>query len=497
MTLARRYASRLVCPAAALAIYAATLAPTIQGFDSAELTVGAWAPGFVHAPGYPLYVLAGHAFSLLPFGDVGLRLNLMSAVFGSLSVLVMVLILRQNAQSPVQEIVPALLFATIPLFWSQALRAEVYTLHLFLMLCSLYMWRRALLSGRPAWYIAALAVLGLAMGNHPTSILLWGTLLLSLIWQPTRSWRFGVMGTALGILVAGALYLYFPLRADANPAADYVRTYFPVNLGSVKGIWWLVSARMFAPDFYFRYDVGQFLDQLFQFFALLWDSYFGVGVILGGWGWFHLNRHEPRWNRVLTVYFLANIAGYLLYHVVDKQVMFLPALAVWAIWLASGIAALVEWLTRHIRGLAAQTAHLFVGGLLLLTLVLGIGLNWRSVSLHADRRTYDYAVDLVENAKPRTLVVNGWVTAAVLDYLRLVEGRRTDVKSFNLDFYNLALRDRYGSHTAPLAQAEWHRWLAGQLAQRPLCFLEPLPAVPEEYGWQRDGLCWELYPAVR
>ena len=67
----------------ALVVYTATLSPGVYGFDSAELSTGAYTLGIVHPPGYPLYLLIAHLFVQLPIGDVAYRVNLMSAVFGA------------------------------------------------------------------------------------------------------------------------------------------------------------------------------------------------------------------------------------------------------------------------------------------------------------------------------------------------------------------------------------------------------------------------------
>src|ERR1051325_5016409 len=61
--------------------YLFTLAPTIVGGDSGELVTAVATLGVPHPPGYPLYCLLGHLFTLLvPFGSVAYRVNLFSAV---------------------------------------------------------------------------------------------------------------------------------------------------------------------------------------------------------------------------------------------------------------------------------------------------------------------------------------------------------------------------------------------------------------------------------
>jgi hypothetical protein len=483
---------RLVVPLSAFAIYLLTLAPTVQGFDSAELTVGAYSLGFVHAPGYPLYMLLGHGFSRLPLGDVGMRLNLMSAVFAGLTVMVLMRLVERDSEHPLVTVSVVGLCATSPIFWSQAVRAEVYTLHLFLMVSVLALWRRARRSNRPAWHLAPFVLLGLAMGNHLTALLLWGALLICLIWEAPRVRWLTVAGTGLGVLTGCLLYLYFPLRSAANPAIDYIRPYFATDLSSPAGVWWLFSARMFHHAFYLQRDLDQVASELLRLGRLLWDSYLGVGGILGMWGWWQLGRQDPRWNRLLSLYFLGNLVGFALYHVVDKEIMFIPALAIWSVWVASGAAEASRWLAQRIKRYPAEELSAYVGGALLTLAVVGAAFNWQTVSLRGNRRVIDYGYELLRQVESSTLVVNHWVTASVLDYLKLVEGRRPDVTSYNLDFHNLALQERHVTLESAAAQTEWRAWLEQALSQRPLCFVEPLPEVPEHYRWEEGGICWKL-----
>jgi 4-amino-4-deoxy-L-arabinose transferase-like glycosyltransferase len=479
----------------ASAIYLLTLAPTVQGFDSAELTVGACSLGFVHAPGYPLYMVLGHAFALLPLGNVGERLNLMSAVFASLAVLLLFRLTCEDSDDAVNALPAVLLFATTPIFWSQALRAEVYTLHTFLMIGTLYLWRRAHQRHQPACYLLAFLVLGLGMGNHPTTMLLWLTLVLSLIWETPRFRWLGIVGTAGGVVIAGMLYLYFPLRSLYSPGIDYITPYFHVDLRSPAGVWWLLSAKMFQHEAYWSGSWLEIVQELSRFGASLSLGYLGVGAILGLWGWLEARKKALFWNRLLTIYFAANVMAFAFYHVADKEVMFIPAYAVWAIWVTYGIRALGDWLHRHLPALDVRMGRKYTSAALMVVISLGIVANWHSTSLHGNRKAYEFATQLLAEVETSTLVVNGWTTASVLDYLRLVEDRRPDVQSFNLDFYNLGLQERHGSPASAAAQAEWRAWLESQRRQRPLCFLEPLPAVPSQYEWTREGTCWKLIPS--
>src|SRR5437762_10869543 len=71
--------------AAAFGVDLATLAPTVGLTDSGELTVAAWSLGNAHPPGFPLYLLLTHLFTMLPIGSVAWRANLASAFFAALA----------------------------------------------------------------------------------------------------------------------------------------------------------------------------------------------------------------------------------------------------------------------------------------------------------------------------------------------------------------------------------------------------------------------------
>ncbi len=153
-------------------VYLKTLCPTVYVGDSGELIAAAYTLGIAHPPGYPLYCLLGKLFTFLPFGSIAYRINLMSAFFASLTVVLVYLIIlkiltngptgqRVNGSTgklanwqtgkPFARHIPAisssLLFAFSSTFWSQAVVAEVYTLNTFFLALSIFVllkWREAL-----------------------------------------------------------------------------------------------------------------------------------------------------------------------------------------------------------------------------------------------------------------------------------------------------------------------------------------------------------------
>lgn len=87
------------CGVVSFVVYFRTLCPTIGVGDTTELITAAAVWGVPHAPGYPLYTLLAHLFTYLPFGELAWRVNLSAAVFSSVAVGLMALLLLKLTKS--------------------------------------------------------------------------------------------------------------------------------------------------------------------------------------------------------------------------------------------------------------------------------------------------------------------------------------------------------------------------------------------------------------
>ncbi len=124
---------------ASFIIYLLTLSETIYYGDSAEFIVTGLKNGVPHPPGYPLFVAIAHLFSKIPFGSVAWRINLLSAVFGSLSAGMVFLIIKLLTRNKLFSISVALFYAFMPLFWLYSLVAEVFSINNFFLSLILFL----------------------------------------------------------------------------------------------------------------------------------------------------------------------------------------------------------------------------------------------------------------------------------------------------------------------------------------------------------------------
>ncbi|MEM6796117.1 MAG: DUF2723 domain-containing protein, partial [Acidobacteriota bacterium] len=287
-----------------LVVYVYTLAPGVTFKDSGELIVAALHFGVPHPTGYPLWTFLAGLFSLLPIGSGAWEVNLFSAVCAALSAAIVAGLMSHMARrlrasrvvGAVVSLSVSLVFAFSVSVWSQAVFAEVYTLHILvaaLFWWALYRWylepfrRRGfllcvfflalgmsnhhlMLALAPvpflvAWLVrrdmvwelvgysaATGAVVYLAFASIADNSLPWETatrtgqlalialVVLVLLRRRLEHWRFGLLilpTVALGLLP----YAYMPLASATNPPMNwgYTQTadgfYYSVNRSPYRG----------------------------------------------------------------------------------------------------------------------------------------------------------------------------------------------------------------------------------------------------------------------
>lgn len=326
---------------AAALLYGATLCPTVSWYDSAEFSASAASLRVVpHPPGYPLYTLMGHVFSWLP-GEAAWGVNVMSAVFGVVVVVLMHRVARRLGLGRAAAIVPPVLLGLAPSVWANAVVAEVYTPGLAFLLGALLLClhARARQDARVAW--AAALVAGLGLGVH-MSIATWGVGFVALVahaaWPQLRTepraavLRWG-LGTALATVLGALVFLLIPFGpfdavAPLGPWEDTFHRIWARTLTDVQGG---VFKRYFKPM-----PLGARLAEIGGIFA----SNLGATGLLSaavGLGWASW-RHRML-ALILVLGAVGNVAFFYRYDVPDLDVFLLPALVSLALLAGYGVEA--------------------------------------------------------------------------------------------------------------------------------------------------------------
>ena len=364
----------------------------------------------------------------------------------------------------------ALALGIAPLFWSQAVIAEVYTLNT--LFAALLLWCMA---APPAswrgWLVQGL-VAGLALGNHVTIGLFVGAWLLSICLRLSlrRNEAVKQLAAAIAGLVVGlGVYVYVPLRAAAHPA---------VNWGGADtwdGFWWLVTGALYRP-LTFGLPLAQVGERLREGGALLLRQFSGLGLALAVVG---LCCGAPRmrmWLWVSVALAAAQAVFALGYNTPDYAVHLIPALLIVAIWIGLGAAVLLRWL-RGRWGWAAPLAAVAIG----VALLWPLPATFAQVNASGDTQARTYAVNELAAAPPNAVVLTAEDRDSfALLYVRVALGQRPDTAVLiepllQFGWYRANMRAVYTGLRIPETPADdWRELLAAANPTRAIVRATPL-----------------------
>ena len=202
-------------------VYIRTIAPTTSFWDCGEFIACSYILGVPHPPGAPLYILLGRIFTMIPFAsDIGLRVNLISALSTGLTIMLLYLIIirfvtifRGTAQSLNEKIVlygsavlGSLFFAFTDTVWFNAVEAEVYSISLFftaIVIWLILVWYEKADDPQSDRYIFMIAYcIGLAIGVHLLNILAIPAIALIIYFRKSKLNSLTLMLFTGGILLA-------------------------------------------------------------------------------------------------------------------------------------------------------------------------------------------------------------------------------------------------------------------------------------------------------
>lgn len=197
----------------AFLIYARTTAPDVLWGDSGEFQVISATAGLAHATGYPIYLLLGKLFSLIPINAISWRVDLLSSFMGAAAATGIYFLTKAMGARRAFALIAATVLLLNPLFWWQSTIAEVYAItaafFVGFLTCAVA-WRK---SRDAKWLLWGGLIGGLCIGLHHTVILTLPALVAYLIVSKARSrdWAKAALGAAIGIVIA--LIGYFGLAS--------------------------------------------------------------------------------------------------------------------------------------------------------------------------------------------------------------------------------------------------------------------------------------------
>jgi tetratricopeptide (TPR) repeat protein len=407
-----------------LAVYLSTVCPTVFFGDNGELTAAAFCLGNPHNSGFPLYCLIGKLFCLIPIGNIGFRMNMMSAAIAVVTVWLVYSIILRMVSSMVAAFVGAMALAFSRGFWSQTASGDVYMLHVFfvaLLIRLLLWWDETREHYRLVVFVF---VTGLSFGNHMQTVVL-APGVLWIVFSGDRKAllevkRFAIL--TVFFLVALSVYVYLPIRTEAGAAFHWGD---PNTLDRFIA---LVTGSAHRRVYLFNLSAWECVLRARDALGLLWSQFWGA-LIISVYGWL---RCTWRWRLFWVLIFLGDLFFTMFLNTVflEVRVFMLPTTLVLAILMGVGIG----------HGLARVRSALVIGtrmemgmkAMCCLLPVLALILNYSVSDQSRNYSAYDWATDISRTVNSgATVFLEGDNNFFPVLYCRVAERFREDLKLFD------------------------------------------------------------------
>jgi hypothetical protein len=490
-------AGTLAAVAALLAstlVYVRTLLPGVSFGDWADAALNPARLGIMHPTGYPLYILLGKLFSLIPVQSVAYRANLLSAVAAAAVVGMLVVIAVRLGVRPVVAFGAALCLAVTGTLWQEATVAEMNGLHLLLVALLLHralVWRA---ERRDRDLVLGALLGGLCVSNHGLAITVVPLVFLFVLVDARRDIaRHPLLLAKAGIAFALGLlpYAYLPLRALAGPPETYGRFL------TWNGFFDHVSGAQFRGDMHFlsiesaATALGA-LPKAIEHLLAVSNVVFvvlavvGVGILLVRDRWFGLLLVALG---IVNVYFYANYLGDLSHYL----------LTTWLI-LGIGLAVASEAVVDLVAGRSRAGAAWMQYAVLLLALVL-LASNWTEHDQSANDDGQQFTAEVFAALPQDAVLLTYWDAVTPLSYAHCIEGVRPDV---TLETYDAAALVTCDPLAWPLTEVVKHRPVFALMVHdeslAEVTGLTPVPVKVIRLPWggrypQYDRTLYQLVPA--
>ena len=354
----RRSAAAIAVGASAFWLYRATLLPGFDFGDTGSFQTSV-ASALVRArDAYPLYFAIGRVFLTLAPGSPAHGLNLASAVQAALACGLLVLVAAELSGSVAAAVAASLVFAGSYTFWSQAVIAEVYALHIVFVAATLLLalrWQRQPTTIR---LCAFFAVYALGFGNHLSMVLLFPAFVVFLLSAAPGGWR-SMFSPRIVILA-----VLFACAGAAQYAGDFLSIWLapqpPASLAdAISRFWFDVTKADWRETMVANVPASMLPDHLRMYWFDLRQQFGPVLPLLAGLGLVWLFRADWRRGLLMLLAYLGSALFAYSYNVGDTHVFFLPAHACIALLLAASVSA-VRHATK--RAGAALLMALAIGG---------------------------------------------------------------------------------------------------------------------------------------
>ncbi len=284
-------------------IYLLTLERKLIGGDTTWYALQIPEMSIMVPTGYPTFSMFLKLFTFIPIGDLALRLNLFSALFGGLTILFLFLTINRLIKNEVLSLSSSLVFAFLYPYWHIANRLEFDTLNSFfiaLVLFSAVMYGG--IKNRKFLYFFFFS-LGLSLTNHPIAFFVIPAILIYVIIVNPKIFK-SIKAILISILyfilpLLSYFYLLIRSRQGYGNVTDLVKLFYYITGRNVTGT-------LHGGNFFDK-PLGHMLGVMGEYLWIIYDNFGPALIIIALTGLGYLIKKNWKLGMCLILFIAFNI----------------------------------------------------------------------------------------------------------------------------------------------------------------------------------------------
>jgi Protein O-mannosyl-transferase TMEM260-like len=318
-----------------LVVYFYTMPEGLTWGDGSELAMAIINLGVPHPSGYPLFVLLGKLFSLLPFNSPLTGIYIMCMLFQAGTISILFLIIRNLTKKNLLSLFTVLFLSVTLTFWDHGRKIEVYSLNnLITSGIILYLIKWIQNSKLKYFYILSVLV-GLGICNHLMIVLILPLIFFVLLTvNKSKILRVSVLFKSMMIMLTlFSMYIYIFLSANFNKSSIVWN-----NPSSFKTFLYHITGSEYQA---FR-TFSVFYSSFVNFFKQFYFQFSFFGVFLGILGIYSLYKKNKILFYGLGLYLFLLLIYIFTYNITDIGDYYLIPFLIITIFIGCGISWLLE-----------------------------------------------------------------------------------------------------------------------------------------------------------
>jgi hypothetical protein len=456
-------------------IYASTVLPYVDFWDTGEFQTVAYTFDIAHPTGYPTYIVLGKIFtSIFNFGSIAFRMNFLSVILSSFGLLFLSLSIYKVSKNIIISIFLPVLFSVNPYLWSISLRADPHALHFFFTTLFIYLFIKAINErGNKHIYLISF-ISGLSLGNQLLSIFFLPALFILYLYllriSPSREIVFKkIIISLLFLLLGTSIYTILPIISGLK--GQFTVSYY---LNDWEGFIRHVLGQDFQNSM-FNWNKGNFQQTLNFYFELLNKGFPGFLWVFIPAGLFvsffyppsRRGFHMPAINLAMLAIYISTLLFGMNYQNAVIERYFIPSFTISIIWISVFFAFLIKKAKNHFI-----TFEIYL--LILLGVLFLFFSNFKNLDQSKNLHAAGWATDTFSSIERDGVVMSWWSYSTPLWYMQKVEGYRRDVIIVNASDW------------------EWENLSQNYSATRPVYFINEIELINKGWKLIRTGTLYKL-----